>query len=129
MTQLPRHLLPASLLQLADYCGDDVMWALWDSHGGGHLRIPLRYDAAHPLNARLGPVGFARLVDSFGGEILTIPRADAARRAVRDALIRQGRAAGRTLFELARQYQLTERQITTICRARDSPIVNGDLFG
>ena len=128
MTQLPRHLLPVSLLQIADYCGDTVMWTLWEQYGGCHLRVPMRYDAAHPLNTPLGAVGLARLVDAFGGEILNIPRADAARRAVRDELIRNARAEGADLATLARRFTLTERQISTICRARDSP-VNHDLFG
>lgn len=129
MTTLPRHLLPGSLLRLAEYCGDDVMWSVWEHYAGCTVYVPRAVEAHHPLAARLGQ-GAVRLVEAFGGEILTIPRADAARRAVRDARIRQDRETGALLCELARRYQLTERQVSTILHAQAAGRVNrqADLF-
>ena len=117
MTALPRHLLPGSLLRLAEYCGDDVMWAIWEHYAGCHLHVPNAVAEHHPLRALLGPKAW-RLTEAFGGEILTIPRAESARRAVRDVRIRQDRESGASLSELARSYQLTERQIGAIVNAK-----------
>ena len=129
MTTLPRHLLPGSLLRLAEYCGDDVMWAVWEHYAGCTVYVPRAVEAHHPLMALLGP-NMWRLVEAFGGEILTIPRADAARRAVRDARMRQDRETGAPLCDLARRYQMTERQVSTILHAQDAGRVTRqvDLF-
>ena len=112
MTTLPRHLLPASLLRIAEQCGDDVMWALWERFPGVHVYVP-REAAGHPLQAVLGANLF-RLARAFGGEILEIHKAAAARRAVRDALIRRDRERGDDHAAIALRYQLTERQVRTI---------------
>ena len=117
MTTLPKHLLPASLLRIADLCGDDIMWAVWEHFSGRHVYVPETVEG-HPLSTKLGHSGAARLAHAFGGEILEIPRAEAARRAVRDALIRRDRATGDELAVLAVRYQLTERQVRTILSAQ-----------
>lgn len=129
MTALPRHLLPGSLLRLAEYCGDDVMWAVWEHYAGCTVYVPRTVEAHHPLRALLGAKAW-RLAEAFGGEFLTIPRAEAARRAVRDARMRQDRKTGAPLCELARRYQLTERQVSTILHAQAAGRVTRqvDLF-
>lgn len=116
MTSLPKHLLPASLLRIADLCGDDIMWALWERFPGVHVYVP-RHAAGHPLQATLGASLF-RLAHAFGGEILEIPKAEAARRAVRDALIRRDRERGDDHAAIALRYHLTERQVRTILSAQ-----------
>lgn len=128
MTNLPRHLLPESLHTIAVACGDEVMWAVWERYGGGRLHIPRKLDPGHPLAQSLGCEIAQRLSAEFGGEFLTIPRALVARRAVRNALIRAGRTQGCNNFTLARRFEMTDRQISKICRAVEPPAVNADLF-
>jgi len=128
MTKLPKHLLPAGLLLIAEYCGDDVMWAIWQAYGGGRLSVPMSVDAEHPLAVLLGLAAAIKFCEAFGGELLNIPKAERAKRAVRDELIRTDRLAGSTLFALARKYNLTDRQIMSICSMTPQPAINFDLF-
>lgn len=127
MSDIPRHLLPASLLTIAEYCGDAVMWKVWEHWGGGHLHVPRRYHPEHPVSQALGPELAPRFIAAFGDELLFIPRASSARLHVRNSLIRARRAEGWTLFRLAREFDMTERHIVTICQAA-APGVNNDLF-
>jgi hypothetical protein len=128
-TQLPRYLLPKSLLQIADYCGDEVMWTIWENYGGGHLHVPLSVTPEHRLSQLLGYAVACRFCEAFGGEQLTIAKAESARRAVRNELIRLAKQQGADNFSLARRHNLTERQILKICRDEVSMgLMNFDLF-
>lgn len=128
MSQLPRHLLPESLRTLAEYCGDDVMWLMWQEFGGGRLHVPLAVNPDHRLSQLLGFANACQLCEQFGGEFLTISKAESARRAVRNELIRQAKREGADNFSLARKYNLTDRQIITICSDDAPACCNLDLF-
>jgi len=128
MSELPKHLLPASLLQIAEYCGETTMWAIWSAYGGGHLSVPMQVSPDHALSQLLGYVAACKFCQAFGGELLSIPKAEAAKRAVRNVRIRQERLEGQDNFSLCRKYGLTERQIITICQADEVPVLNMDLF-
>lgn len=109
--------LPHSLLKIAEYCGDDVMWALLEHYGGGHVAIPKQLSPDHSLCKTLGPEMAQQLSATFGGEILRIPGALKARLEARNAAIRQDYVDGLTQHELARKYRITERQIGCVCRS------------
>lgn len=128
MTTLPAHLLPQSLLTIADYCGEDVMWAIWENYGGGRLHVPMTATPEHKLSDLLGFANACRFCEQFGGEMLTIAKADHARRAVRNELIRQARREGIDNLTLARRFNLTDRQIMQICKAYAPAVMNFDLF-
>lgn len=125
---LPKHLLPASLLQIAEYCGEDTMWTVWGAFGGGRFFVPEHVTPEHRLSDLLGYAVACKFCETFGGELLTIPKADAAKRAVRNQMIRQAKAEGLDNFTLARRYNLTDRQIMEICKAEEPVSVNCDLF-
>ncbi|MDP2202432.1 MAG: Mor transcription activator family protein [Methylicorpusculum sp.] len=127
-TPMPRHLLPPSLLQIADYCGEAVMWKVWSYYGGGHLFVPMRCGPDHQLSTLLGVSDAVKFCEVFGGDTLTIPKAESAKRAVRNGLIRQARLDGADNFTLCRRFGLTERQIVSICGQPQLPQVNLDLF-
>ena len=128
MSELPKHLLPKSLLQIAEYCGETTMWVIWSAYGGGHLSVPERVAPEHGLSQLLGYANASRFCQAFGGEIMNIPKADAAKRSVRNKQIRQYRRDGWSNFNLCRRYGLTERQIIAICQADEVVVVNFDLF-
>ncbi|MCL7422527.1 MAG: hypothetical protein M8364_16675 [Methylobacter sp.] len=128
MTDLPRHLLPASLLLIAEYCGETTMWAIWSEYGGGHLSVPERATPEHSLSQLLGYAAARKFCQAFGGELLNIPKAAAAKRAVRNECIRRDRRNGMGHFALCRKYGLTERQIIAICQAGEPKAFNFDLF-
>lgn len=127
---VPIHLLPGCLQTLAERCGAETMWMLWDQYGGRHICIPRAPIAEHELTLYLGFSAMQQLSYHFGGETLMIPRAHAAQLRVRNAFIRAGRANGMPNWALAREYHLTERQIIDICtRAEPSPNpIQPDLF-
>ncbi|NJA04185.1 hypothetical protein HC024_00290 [Methylococcaceae bacterium WWC4] len=128
--ELPIQYLPESLRRIAEYCGWDVMWAVWEHYAGCRVAVPAKLDAAGELPQVLGAHMAAKLISAFAGELLFIAKADAAKRAVRDIAIRHDAAQGAKMDELVRRYKLTYRQIQTITRLdRQPPVNNLDIFG
>ena len=128
MYQLPRHLLPPKLLEIAEYCGDKTAMDLLQHYGGGHICVPQQVDALHRLSQVLGVVAAAVFCQNFAGETIQIPKAAKAFRAIRNAQIRQLRKEGEPLFNVARKFGLTERQILTICNGMEADYVQADMF-
>lgn len=129
MSELPRHLLPASLLDIAEYCGDDVMWKVWSAYGGCRVSVPSVMTPEHSLSQLLGYADACKLSTAFGGaEPLTIAKAETARRAVRNEMIRQDHREHMSMCNLVRKYDLTDRQISTIINTVEPLMLNMDLF-
>lgn len=128
MYQLPRHLLPPKLLEIAEYCGDSTAMALLQHYGGGHLCVPHKVDMQHPLSLALGVEAAAKFCQLFAGEIINMPRAAKAMRTLRNAEMRRLRGEGWSCFQLARHYHLTERQVITICNGMEEQVGQVDLF-
>jgi Mor family transcriptional regulator len=128
MSVLRRDLLPQSLQDIAEFCGDDVMLKIWENYGGTRFQVPKTATPEHKLVALLGIVNACLFCEQFGGEFLTIAKAEAARRAIRNDMIRKDRQRGDNNATLARRYNLTDRQITDICRAEPPTVLNFDLF-
>lgn len=129
--KLPLHLVPASLREMAEYCGESVMLAVWRTYGGGHLHVPKKPGPDNELVALLGMQQALNFCAMYGGEMLNIAKADKALRAVRNALICLQSEQGESLFCLARAHGLTERQIQTILKATpddDAVVMQLDLF-
>lgn len=125
-------ILPKSLQLIADYCGEDVMWAVWKHYSGIHLSIPQRVDGDHELTQTLGIVYAMRLCKVLGGEtigyIAKFDQTQKAEIAARNQNIQQQRQQGYSLARLARLYDLSERQIQNILKADNEVIPQGDLF-
>ncbi len=128
MYQLPRHLLPPKLLEIAEYCGDKTAMDLLQHYGGGHICVPQQVDALHQLSQVLGVVAAAVFCQNFAGETIQIPKAAKAFRALRNTQIRQLRKEGEPLFNVARKFGLTERQILTICNGIEADYGQVDMF-
>lgn len=127
---LPTQYLPEGLRRIADYCDWDVMWLIWGAYAGGRLAVPKTVDEQHPLAGLLGISAAQQFCATFGGSLLVIPKADAAKRAVRDKVIRLEKKQNVSLNLLCRKYDLTYRQIQTICREDPNTptVLNFDLF-
>jgi Mor family transcriptional regulator len=104
------------------------MWAILSYYGGGHFCVPMAPTPEHNLTHIIGLQKAIDFCKQFGGELLSIPKADNARRLVRNVAIRHDRHAGMTNFDLCRKYGLTERHIITICRGEETDYKNNDLF-
>lgn len=124
---LPINAMPGSLRRIAEHCGNDIAMQLWANYGGGHVHVPANENNDHPLAQLLGKHAMAALLFHFSGETLMIPKAHAAQIMIRNRAIRAGRANGLTQHALARQYNLTERQVWAICNDR-TQAQQEDLF-
>ena len=113
MHPLPRHLLPPKLLEIAEYCGDKTAMALLENYGGGEI---------------LGMAAANAFCQAFAGEIIQVPKAAKAIRALRNAEIRRLRNEGEPLFNVARKVGLTERQVLTICNGPAEACRQADMF-
>ena len=117
---LPRHLVPRQLRTMADHIGEEAMLKLWAEFGGTHLRIPTlpRIPAGHKLIDVLGGDAL-KLCDQYGGELLQIPKAHFAQLALRNRRIRAARRQGQSHAVIAREHNLTERQVISICTSAE----------
>lgn len=130
---LAYELLPGQLKVIARECGPDVMWAVWREYAGCPLPIPYAVDEQHPLAIALG-IGYATaLCDAFAPRTLYIAKAHGAQLSVRNALrnlaIIADAKAGVKYRKLARQHNLSTRQIINIINGADvEDDSNYDLF-
>jgi len=97
-------------------CGHETALALLSHYGGCHVCVPRHALPVHRLAALLGWQQFKQLCANYGGEIVAIPKATAARLAARNAQIKAERRNGATLSTIARRYDLTTRHVLTICK-------------
>lgn len=112
---LPEALIPARLQEIAGYCGEQTALVLLLNYPGVHVRIPKRVDPAHKLAELLGLLAFAKLVECYSDEIIQIPRAAKAIRALRNQQILREFAEGKSQASIAIKYGMTERQVNSIC--------------
>lgn len=125
--------LPPKLHEMSELCGEDIMLKIWSAYGGCHLSVPKNAAPEHPITKTLTAAEVQIFCKTYGGEILFIPTAARLKREVRNALIRQQRGAGKSIFDLARGFNLTERQVLSICNNPAQSLVNNNnqasLFG
>ncbi len=107
----------SELAQMAELLGTEATVALIEAHGGTRLSVPRRADAAPELRVAMGDAGFLRLVQYFGGSVLTVPLARAWR-----AKIYRERAM--TFAQIARACGITESAVYKMLGSADAP--NGD---
>ena len=96
---------------LAQMVGEDVARILSREYGGLVLLVPKTVTGwVLDLPANMGE----KLVRTYGGDRLYVPKMDAAARAARDRKIIAAVDAGERVQDVARRYRLTERRIWTI---------------
>lgn len=106
--------LPGILRELVELMGLPATLKLVDHYGGVRLYVPVKYDSDHVLVRQIGAAAATILIEHYGGEEhFDIPKAERALRAVRDRRIRAEYAC-KSRRRLAREYDLTERQIGNI---------------
>lgn len=128
-TEIEARYLQGVLQEIAYLIGLAATLKLVEAYGGVRLYVPKRFDPDHPLVKLIGHANAAKLVECYGGdEHFDIPRAAAATRAARNALIREERLRGATRREIALRYGLTERQICNIIGDEPEDDRQGGLF-
>lgn len=113
--------LPESLTAVIEVIGFEATIELVDHFGGIRVWVPdrpRRIRDEHPLAKAIGIDAARQLAETFSGEELCVPRAAAALRNARNTEICALYATGEwTAAQLARKFQLTERQIYSILSA------------
>lgn len=97
----------SELTSLLELLGTDATLALIEAHGGTRLSVPRSAGVTSELREQLGVSGFGRLVEYFGGSVLTIPLARAWRAPIY-------RARGMTHKEIARRCGVVESSVYKI---------------
>ena len=106
--------MPDLLTELKHAIGDTATEALLARYGGVHLRVPKKARHDHPIGHVIGTEEFAKLVAVFGDELLSLPSRHRERLDHRNAVIIWQRQSGASIERLARDYDLTTRQIFNI---------------
>jgi hypothetical protein len=123
---LPTDLIPPRLQEIASYCGQQTAIVLLLNFPGVRIHVPKRPLASHRLAELLGLAAFGRLCEMYADELIDIPRAAAAARALRNQAILRDFADGNSQSSIAIKYGLTQRQVNQICNA--VPIRQLDIF-
>lgn len=117
---------------LVDLLGPTAVSALVKAFGGLVLIVPKRRDgqAYQRIEEVAGPEAAGKLVEVFGGSPVYVAKMHADLLAARNRQIRAEYDAGISVKELARRYNLTERQIWTILGRAEDPCApgQGSLF-
>lgn len=128
MTELDESLLPGVLRDIAALIGVPGTLQIVKHYGGVRLYVPKRFDPDHVLVKILGHAAVVKLIEHFGGEEhFDIPRCQIAGNAMRNAAIRD-EYGKLTQSQLARKYDLTERQIRNILAEIEPDEKQEELF-
>lgn len=105
--------------EIVEVVGDSAARSLVHVYPGSRVYVPTpaNLDQRHPIPALIGMALAMRLSARFGGEILVMPTPAVFTTAARNAQILTLRKMGRTIGEIARQFQLNERQVWRILAA------------
>lgn len=115
----PKHLWPLSLQRIAERCGDLVALDLWQHYPGVRVYIPEPHTLTpeHPLVKRIGMDSALTLSRHYPSENILVAKAHRARTMIRNFLIRKLNREGAKYAELGIRYDLSDRQILSICNA------------
>jgi hypothetical protein len=127
-------LLPGQLKVIARECGWECMWLVWRHYGGTELTFPHTVESGHTLAQTVGLDNAQKLCAAFAPRTLYIAKGHGAQLAIRNGLrnaaILADRKAGLKQAEIARRYNLSNRQVINILNGHEqqSPDMNGDIF-
>lgn len=121
--------LPPQIRLLSDCMGLPATLRLLQAKGGTQYNVPMCGDNSPILIAIVGLVAARALSAEYGGQTLSVPKLDKVLTQLRNRMIVTA-AETSSLTELARQHQLTTRQISNILAAcrNDDASPQGKLF-
>ncbi len=99
--------------QVAELLGAEASAKLRRRYGGSRFWAPRALRPAHPLVELLGAEAAAKLVGRCGGCLISVPRGSHSRD-FRDRAILSAYQGGQSAAVLARQWQISERQVRRI---------------
>lgn len=108
---------PTPLLdEIAGIVGDSATRSLVHVYPGTRLYVPTtpKLNPRHPIAALIGMDLARKLCERFGGELIELPTGGALSVLARNVEIRRLYRNGRTIDDIARQYQLARRHVRRI---------------
>lgn len=129
--------------KLEDIISSEAMRGLIAAYPGIEIDIPSRVlslNVTHWLVKACGLADATKLVETFGGTRIYVPKLYALERAIRNKAIIEKYSAGAKVKDLAREYDLTQRAIEmvlakgvednlpAVARIKAQPLQNLDLF-
>lgn len=100
--------------EIVQLVGDAAARTLVQVYRGGRIYVPSRPNAKHPLSTLLGIHLARKLSEGYGGEFIEIPTGAALTLQARNDEILRLHRTGKTVQEIARQYQLGARYVWRI---------------
>jgi hypothetical protein len=126
---LPHAALPESLRELVADLGEAGALRLTGVCGGQQITVPRRASADHPLRAGLGDALFEKLVASYSGINMEVPKCDGFLRELRHEQVRQCREQGLTMDEIAHATGYSRRHVMNILGGHDGrDVYTMDMF-
>ncbi|MNX34298.1 hypothetical protein D3C86_645410 [compost metagenome] len=123
--------LPPALRELVRVLGFADAMLLISVRGGGRITVPHKVREGHELALLLGMDTFNKLVREYAGESLLLPKLDSYLRELRHEQVRQCKAQGLDVDEIAEETGYTRRHVFNIlggyADTRDTFTM--DLFG
>lgn len=115
----PKHLWPLSLQRIAENCGEAVALDLWQHYPGVRVYIPEpgTLSPEHPLVRKIGLDSAQTLSRHYPSTNILVAKAYRARTMIRNYVIRKLNREGAKYAELGIRYDLSDRQILSICTA------------
>lgn len=104
-------ILPYVVQDIAHLIGLAAALKLVEHYKGTSMWVPGQFKPDHVLVKIIGHEPALKLIEAYGGECLEIPKCDDAVRAVRNGQIK---LSDKSQAQLAREYNLTVRQIRNI---------------
>lgn len=108
--------LPEVLREIADLVGVPATLKLVESYGGTHLIVPSRYNPDHPLTRVVGHAASVQICQRYSGTSLYVARIKSAIKTLRDIEIASRYDGGVSVPQLAREYELSDRQIWNVLK-------------
>lgn len=102
------------LLDLEQLIGMEATLALVDLWGGVQLYIPVEIPEGHKIEEAIGSESAKHLARYFGGDHIAMPLAKEYRRRKRNSEIFRKKNEGATAHALAREYDMTQRNVWQI---------------
>lgn len=101
--------IPFGGAEIAGHCGFAALFGLIAWQGGWTVYVPTNGNIDGVLRRAAGDEAYAWLVEQFGGDRLEIPLCPEILRAYRTVLVRRMIAEGATNWEIAEQFNISER--------------------
>jgi hypothetical protein len=102
--------------EIISIIGHDLAALFFKAFFGCIVYIPEHIDSSHELVLCIGIDASKKLSRQFSGTTIAVPTGYRSRIAARNRCIINDRNNGHSLNELAVKYQLTTRQLFTICK-------------